>query len=115
MNRLHPLGKLLVCVFYIVVVASFNKYDLQGMILMAVFPVFGFVLGELSFKEGVYRMRLILPLVLFVGIFNPFFDREVMFYIGEYGVRKYQVSDVNEELSFTDYHSHRVVACVITV
>ena len=39
----------------------------------------------------------------------------LMYYVGEYGVRKYQVSDVNEELSFTDYHSHRVVACIITV
>ena len=37
----------------------------------------------------------------------------LMYYIGEYGVRKYQVSDVNEELSFTDYHSHRIVACAI--
>ncbi len=82
MNRLHPLGKLLVCVIYIATVASFDKYDLQGMILMAVFPVFGFVVGELSFKEGMYRMRLILPLVLFVGIFNPFFDRNVLFDIG---------------------------------
>ena len=82
MNRLHPLGKLLVCVFYIVIVASFHKYDLQGMILMAVFPIFRFAVGELSFKEGIYRMRLILPLVLFVGIFNPFFDKEVLFYIG---------------------------------
>lgn len=81
MNNLHPLGKLLVCVVYIFVVASFDKYDLSGIILMAVFPVFGFVAGELSFKEGLYRMRLILPLVLFVGIFNPFFNREVLFLI----------------------------------
>ena len=82
MNRLHPLGKLFVCVAYIFVVASFDKYDLAGIILMAVFPIFGFVVGELSFKKGLYRMRLILPLVLFVGIFNPFFDRNVLFYIG---------------------------------
>ena len=39
----------------------------------------------------------------------------LMYFIGEYGVRKYQVSDVNEEMSFTDYHSHRVVACVLAV
>lgn len=39
----------------------------------------------------------------------------LMYYVGEYGVRKYQVSDVNEELSFTDYHSHRITACVITL
>ena len=82
MNALHPLGKLLVCIFYIIMVASFHKYDLQGMILMAVFPIFGFVAGDLSFREGVYRMRLILPLVIFVGIFNPFFDHNILFYIG---------------------------------
>ena len=82
MNFLHPLGKLLVCVFYILTVASVDKYDLQRLILLAVFPIFGFVVGELSLKEGLYRMRLILPLVIFVGIFNPFFDREVLFRIG---------------------------------
>ncbi len=78
MNRLHPLGKLLVCVMYILIVASFNKYDLQGVIMMAVFIVFGFIAGELSFREGLYRVRLILPLVLFVGVFNPIFDRQVL-------------------------------------
>ncbi len=83
MNHLHPLGKLLVCVIYIITVASFDKYDLQGLILMAVFPIFGFVVGELSLKDGIYRMRLILPLVVFVGIFNPFFDKEVLMVIGQ--------------------------------
>ena len=78
MNDLHPLGKLLLCVFYILTVASFDKYDLSGMIMMAVFPAFGFIAGELSFKDGLYRMRLVLPLVLFVGIFNPFFDRQLI-------------------------------------
>ena len=74
MNDLHPLGKLLFSVFYIVSVMSLHKYDLTGALYMAVYPVAGFVLGELSLKQGLYRMRLILPLVIFVGIFNPFFD-----------------------------------------
>ncbi len=81
MNELHPLGKLLVCVLYILTVASFDKYDLSRLILMAIFPAFGFIVGEFSFKEGLYRMRLILPLVIFVGIFNPLFDRQVLFSI----------------------------------
>ncbi len=81
MNRLHPLGKLLVCVFYIVMVASFHKYALAQLILMAVYPVFGFIAGELSLKEGLYRMRLILPLVIFVGIFNPMFDKTPLYFI----------------------------------
>ena len=79
MNKLHPLGKLLVCVIYIFVVASFDKYALDKLLVMAIFPVFCFIVGDLSLKDGLYRMRLILPLVVFVGIFNPFFDRRVLF------------------------------------
>ena len=46
---------------------------------MSLYIIFTFIMGELSVKEGIYRMRLILPLVLFVGVFNPFFDKtEVM-------------------------------------
>lgn len=37
----------------------------------------------------------------------------LMSFIGEYGVRKYQVSDIKEKVSFTDYHSHRVFTCLI--
>ena len=75
MNDLHPLGKLLLSILYIFTVVSFDKYALTPLIVMSVYPIFGFIVGELSFKEGIYRMRLILPLVLAVGIFNPFFDK----------------------------------------
>ena len=81
MNRLHPLGKLLVCVIYIFVASSFNKYAIDKLLVMAIFPAFCFIVGDLSLKDGLYRMRLILPLVLFVGVFNPFFDRKVLFSI----------------------------------
>ena len=48
------------------------------------------------------------------GIFSiAYAVGSLMYYIGEYGVRKYQVSDVAEELSFTDYHSHRVTSSAI--
>lgn len=83
MNDLHPLGKLLLSVLYIFIVVSFNKYALVPLIVMSVYPIFGFIVGELSFKEGIYRMRVILPLVLFVGIFNPFVDKQVIGHIGE--------------------------------
>lgn len=91
MNNLHPLVKLLACVLYILIVASFNKYNLQGMILMALFPAFGFIAGDLSLKDGLYRMRLILPLVLFVGLFNPFLDKEVLFTIA-FGAKEIAVT-----------------------
>ncbi len=76
MNRLHPLGKLFLSVFSIFMVVSCGKYELTPLILMASYPLFCFIMGELSLIDGLYRMRLILPLVLFVGILNPFFDRQ---------------------------------------
>lgn len=86
MNELHPLGKLLTCVLYIIFIASYNKYDLIPLILMSIYLVFSFLIGELSFKEGIYRTRLVLPLVVFVGIFNPFFDKEIVITIGSFGI-----------------------------
>ena len=86
MNELHPLGKLLLSVLYIFTVVSFDKYSIAPLIKMAVYPAFGFIVGDLSLKDGLYRMRLILPLVLFVGILNPFFDKNVLFYITSNGV-----------------------------
>ncbi len=86
MNDLHPLGKLLLSILYIFTVVSFGKYSIAPLIIMAVYPVFGFIVGELSFKEGLYRMRLVLPLVIFVGIFNPFFDKEIVMTIAGVGV-----------------------------
>lgn len=48
------------------------------------------------------------------GIFSiAYAVGSLMYYVGEYGVRKYQVSDINEDMTFTDYHSHRVTSCTI--
>jgi len=82
MNNLHPMGKLLISVIYIFLVTSIGKYDVVTLILMSVYLIFTFIIGELSVKEGIYRMRLILPLVLFVGIFNPFFDKSSVMIAG---------------------------------
>lgn len=92
MNDLHPLGKLLLSVLYILITVSFNKYDLNTLLIMSVYPIFGFIAGELSFKEGLYRMRLILPLVIFVGVFNPFFDKIPITTIGMFTITSGMIS-----------------------
>ncbi len=75
MNQLHPLVKLVVTVLYIAVVVSFDKYDIAGLAGMVVYPIAGFVLAELSVWDCVKRLRIVLPLVCFIGILNPVFDR----------------------------------------
>lgn len=81
LNRIHPLCKFLVTMLYIVLVVSVHRYDLNGLLGMCVYPIVLFVLGEISVTEGLYRLRIVLPMVCFIGIFNPFFDREAVFYI----------------------------------
>lgn len=74
-NRIHPLVKLLLTIIYIATVVSFYKYDVIGLAGMAVYPIAVFILSELSFRDSLKRLRVVLPLVCFIGLFNPFFDR----------------------------------------
>ena len=75
MNHVHPLVKFILTIGYIVVVVSFPKYDLIGLLGMAVYLIAGFLLAELSFGKCLRRLRVVLPLVCMVGLANPFFDR----------------------------------------
>lgn len=81
-NRLHPLVKFIITLFYIVLVVSFDKYDVIGLAGMVVYPIILFTIAELSFRESLKRLRIVLPFVCFVGIFNPFFDKTPLFSLG---------------------------------
>ena len=61
---------------------SINRYDLTRMILMAAFVFVSYNIADFSLREAVWRIKLILPLVMVVGIFNPIFDKNVLFTIG---------------------------------
>ena len=74
-NQMHPLVKLLLTLAYVFTVVSFPKYDVLGLLAMAVYIIISFSIAELSFRECVWRLRIVLPLVCLVGIANPFFDR----------------------------------------
>lgn len=86
LNDIHPTSKLFVTLACIILVISINQYNLPGLLGMCIYPVVLFVIGEISIKEFLYRLRIILPLVCLVGIFNPVFDKRPMFYIGSFCV-----------------------------
>ena len=85
-HHLNAGAKLLATVIYILVVMSFNKYDLSGLIPMLLWPVFMYQLSGITISSCFYKLRIVLPLVMAVGLFNPFFDRDIMLYIGGVGV-----------------------------
>lgn len=85
-NALHPLVKLCITILYIGITVSFPKYNLSGLLVMAVYPVILFITGEISFWEGLRRLRIVLPLACIVGVFNPLFDREIVMQLGNLAV-----------------------------
>lgn len=78
-TRVHSIdarAKTLVLLAYIVALTSMNPLDLPGTVGMALYPV------AMAFWSGAglgwtfRRSLIVLPLVLGIGLFNPWFDRE---------------------------------------
>lgn len=78
-HRIHPLAKLIVTVAYIWFTVSFDKYDVTGLITMVVYPVALFSVSDVSFSHSLKKLRVVLPIIFLMGIFNPIFDREPRF------------------------------------
>ncbi len=85
-HDLHPVAKLLATVVYIVVVVSFHKYDLTGLIVMVLYPILLFQISGIPVRTCFYKLRIVLPLVMAVGLFNPFFDKAPLLQIGSVAV-----------------------------
>ena len=81
-HKLHPAAKLITTVIYILIVVSFHKYDLAGLIPMVLWPVLLFQVSGIPMSVCFYKLRIVLPLVMAVGLFNPVFDHSVLFTIG---------------------------------
>lgn len=85
-HRLDPRTKLLTGIFFTVTVVSFGKYTLSGLLIFFLFPVTMLLQAELPALYLLKKLALALPFVFFVGIFNPILDREILFYLGPFGI-----------------------------
>lgn len=94
LQGIHPLPKLLVTLLFILLAVSFGKYDLSGILKMGIYLIVLFVIGDISVKLLLKRMKIVLFLVCLVGIANPFFDRRMLFSLGGLTVTGGMVSAV---------------------
>ena len=81
-HALHPAAKLVATIAYILVTLSFDKYDLAGLVPMVLWPVLLFQISGIEVKSCFIKLRIVLPLVMAVGLFNPFFDKNIVLRIG---------------------------------
>ena len=82
LTSIHPCVKLVVTVWYLVMVTSFSQYNLSGLLSMSLYLIIIFQLGEISLKGMFLRLKELFLLLLLLGSANLFFDREVLNYWG---------------------------------
>jgi len=85
-HQLDPRAKLITTLVYIVTVMSFGRYDLSGVIPFLLYPILIVTIGNLPLIYLVKRMGIVLPFILFIGIFNPILDKSIAVTFGSYTI-----------------------------
>lgn len=80
-HGINPVIKLLVTLAFIFSVVSFPKYDVHRMVPFFLFPVLVISAGDIPVKAVLKKLLVVSPFVLFIGIFNPVFDTEIVYTI----------------------------------
>jgi len=81
-HRLDPRVKVVTTILFIFYVVSFNRYEIARLLPFFLFPALLIGMADLPFRYLLHKIILVSPFVLFIGIFNPFLDKEVMLQIG---------------------------------
>lgn len=82
LNRIYPLFKLLLTGLYIGMVTSVALHDWDILLSMGIYPLILFIAGDISPGKCIYRLRIALPLICMMGVFNVILERNVLFYMG---------------------------------
>ena len=77
-HRLHPFTKLISAFVFIILVASFGRFDLVRLAPYLFYPFVMMALAELPYKLLLSRVLIALPFCLFAGISNIFFDKSLL-------------------------------------
>lgn len=83
-NQVHPLIKLVVTVIDISCVVSMNKYNIIGLLFFFLYPLMLFYLSAIPIGVCIRKIRIFLPFLCVIGIFNPFYDHTPVIIFGKY-------------------------------
>lgn len=73
-HRIHPVPKLLVTVAYLIVVTSFGRYEISGLLPLVIYPMVLILLAEIPAVSILKRLLMAEPIIIGIGILNPLFD-----------------------------------------
>ena len=81
-HRLHPMSKLVVTCFYILIVISFPPQNLSGMLSFLIYPVCAMTLSGIPLSPLFKRFSAALPFALMGGISNLILNRTPVLMLG---------------------------------
>jgi len=85
-HRLDPRAKLVTTLVFVVTVVSFDRYAISAFIPFFIYPIVLIAGSNLPLPFLLKKLLLVAPFALLVGIFNPFFDREIILKLGALGI-----------------------------
>lgn len=100
-HRLHPAAKFITVLFFIITVASYDKYAILSILPLFAFPIILFVMGEIPLKPLVKRLLYAAPFMLTIGIVNPLLDHTPVHIFGNLVVHGGWLSLTSILLRFT--------------
>lgn len=85
-HRLDPRAKLLATIFFVLTVVSYDKYAIADLLPFFIYPALIIGLANLPVGYLLKKLLIVSPFVLFIGIFNPFIDQEIMVQVGSLAI-----------------------------
>ncbi len=85
-HRLDPRAKVVTTLVFVCSVVSFGKYEISALLPFALFPLVLVVSGNLPCGLLLKKLLLAAPFAFFIGVFNPFLDREILLQLGPVGI-----------------------------
>ncbi len=101
LHRIDPRAKLITALFFIITVVSFDKYEIAMLIPFIFFPVYLLTAGNIPVLYIIKKILVVSPFAVMIGVFNPFFDHNIIISIGSVGVSGGWVSFISIMVRFT--------------
>ncbi|MFV0465499.1 MAG: cobalt ECF transporter T component CbiQ [Lachnospiraceae bacterium] len=92
LHERNPVINLLTAFLTIFAVVSFQSEQLLMLMSIGLLLLVQFELADLKLLQFFLHIRLILPILLLFGIANPFFDKNVVFYLAGIGITSGMIS-----------------------
>lgn len=75
-HQQHPISKVIVTLFFIIMVVSLDKFEIIGLLPFVIFPVYLFRYSHIPTIKIIKKSMIVFPFIIGVGLFNPILDRE---------------------------------------